>query len=78
MCEKRLCECCETNIAIAKDSREHDWGYDEPIVCGNCLSLNNEWFYRLQKAKEGIGKKRIMGKIMNSGSWKDYIIKLKE
>jgi hypothetical protein len=50
--------------------------YDKYKVCSNCATLSDIWFLILMKAKEGIGKKRIMAKIVG-GNWKDYLIEFR-
>jgi len=71
------CDCCTINEAIVKDYREDErsgtGNLDKYYVCGNCLHLNNHWFYKLMETPTLLGKKRVMSKIVE-GSWKEYII----
>jgi len=67
------CEICCINKVQVKDYRNTDEGYCKYFVCPNCFMLNDRWFFRLRHAKEGIGKKRIISKIIE-GTWKDYLI----
>ncbi|MEW6685976.1 MAG: hypothetical protein AB1393_07205 [Candidatus Edwardsbacteria bacterium] len=67
------CEVCCINDAQAKDYRNVEGMYGKYLVCPNCFILNDKWFFRLNYAKEGVGKKRILSQI-TEGSWKDYLI----
>lgn len=67
------CEVCRINRIFVKDYRRVDDIYDNYLVCSNCCILNDNWFFKLKYSKEGIGKKRILSKIVE-GTWKAYII----
>jgi|GEM_PF-1856052 len=69
------CEVCHINKAYVKDYRmaEDSGNYNKYLVCLNCFMLNNEWFFKLKYAKEGISKKKIILQI-TEGNWKDYFI----
>lgn len=69
------CQICKINNAVAKDYRRiYDEFYDQYLVCYHCFWLNNNWFQKLMSAKEGLGKKRLISKIIED-TWKLYIIK---
>lgn len=72
--EPLSCEVCGINIATAKDYREEHEESIQYYVCGNCLSINDEWYFRILRAKDGIGKKRVLGRLTEKG-WKAYLIK---
>ena len=68
------CEVCGINSARVKDYRNSETGYNKYLVCSECFMLNDLWFFKLRYAREGMGKKRIIGQI-TGGTWKDYLTK---
>jgi len=78
MVMEKKCDVCGINRACIKDYRDlTDQGMDVDVsywVCYNCLNLNNYWFLKLYNAKNGLGKKRVISKIVE-GDWKEWVIK---
>jgi len=68
-----LCECCGVNGVEVKDYREDErtGNIDKFLVCRNCMNLNNYWFYKLLDTETLLGKKRIIGRIVE-GNWKEW------
>ncbi len=69
------CEACLINHAEVKDHRYSVGGYNKYVVCSNCFKLNDECFFRLKYAKEGISKKRVISRIMGE-NWESYLLHL--
>lgn len=67
------CQVCGINNAQVKDYRNTGTIYNKYVVCSNCFTLNDKWFFKLNCAKEGVSKRRVMAQI-TGGTWKDYLI----
>ena len=70
------CEICNINNAVVKDYRNLTDEYEKYLVCYPCGTLNNYWFQKLKRAKEGLGKKIVISKIIE-GNWRGYVINIR-
>jgi hypothetical protein len=68
------CEVCLVNNAQVKDYRYRTGTYNKYAVCRNCFMLDDESFFKLKYAKEGIAKKRVISMIIG-GNRKGYLLK---
>jgi hypothetical protein len=73
---KVMCECCGLNPREVRDYRRDEvtGAINKFLVCRNCFNLNDYWFYKLMRAKEGRGKKRVVRQILSGDDWKKWLI----
>ena len=71
------CEVCKLNEADLEDWR--DFGYGESTekfkACRNCVNLKDVPFMDLLDEDTIDGKKYVIEDIVDSGNWKDWVIK---
>jgi len=67
-----VCDCCEIREETCKDYRPDELGnVNKCYVCDACVTLNNEWFHKIQCAISEERRKYLMRQCFDQEHWEE-------